>query len=72
MSIEHTESAKSTSTALNDEDRTLRRALQLTRRSSLRRFSLDELLSRVPDDWEPGEADVDDFLNSIRGRGEHS
>lgn len=57
------------STADASEDRTHRRALELTRSSRLRPFSVAEMLSRVPDDWQPGEADVDEFLDSLRGRG---
>jgi hypothetical protein len=52
---------------MREEDRSLERALQLTRKSSLRRLSVEEMMSRAPDDWQPGEADVDDFLGSLRG-----
>ncbi|MCC6546639.1 hypothetical protein IT570_05675 [Candidatus Sumerlaeota bacterium] len=52
------------------ESPVLRRALELTRKTRLRPFSMEEMLSRIPDDWQPGEADVDEFLNSIRGRSE--
>lgn len=51
-----------------NEERILRRALELSGRRSLPEFSLEDLLARVPDDWKEGEDDVDEFLNSIRGR----
>lgn len=50
------------------EQRSLRKALELSGRRSLPRFSLERLKSHVPDDWKDGEADVDEFLASIRGR----
>ena len=56
---------------LAEDDPVLQRALELTRRNSLRRTSLAEILSRAPKDWAPGEADVEEFLDSIRGRGSH-
>jgi len=48
------------------EKRTLRKALELSGRRSLPKFSWDRMKSRVPDDWKEGEGDVDDFLASIR------
>lgn len=51
-----------------NEERILRRALELSGRRTLPKFSLEDLLARVPDDWKEGEDDVDEFLNSIRGR----
>ena len=64
--MKHEDQNENKSTAL-EEDRQMRRVLQLTRKDSLRRMEMKELLARVPDDWEPGEANVDEFLNSIRG-----
>jgi hypothetical protein len=49
------------------DQHTVRRALELTRKSRLRPFSLPEMLSRIPDDWQPGEDNVDEFLSSLRG-----
>ena len=46
----------------------LRRALQLSRRTTLPNSSMDALLASIPNDWQPGDSDVDEFLNSIRGR----
>lgn len=51
-----------------DEERILRRALELSGRRTLPKFSMEDLLARVPDDWKEGEDDVDEFLNSIRGK----
>jgi hypothetical protein len=48
------------------EQRTLRKALELSRRDTLPKFSLQDLLSRVPNDWKEGEDEVDEFLASIR------
>lgn len=62
--------SESTAAMHIENDEAVRRAMQLARRSSLRQFSVEEMLARVPDDWQPGEADVDEFLNSLRGRGE--
>ena len=50
------------------EDAVLRRARELSARKKLTPFSLKRLLESIPDDWRPDEGDVDDFLNSIRGR----
>lgn len=48
------------------DERTLRKALELSRRESLPESSLEEMLSHVPEDWKPGEFDVDEFLSAIR------
>ncbi|MDX2177873.1 MAG: hypothetical protein SF028_15530 [Candidatus Sumerlaeia bacterium] len=50
------------------EEKILRRAVELSGRRRLPKFSLEDLLARVPDDWREGEDDVDEFLNSLRGK----
>jgi hypothetical protein len=52
----------------SSDEAILQKVLELSSRKSLPQFSLEKLLSRVPDDWKEGEDDVDEFLNSIRGR----
>ena len=48
------------------EQESLRKALELSGRRSLPRFSWERMKSHVPDDWKEGEDDVDEFLASIR------
>lgn len=50
------------------EAETLQRLLTLSHRASLPNFSWEEFVATIPNDWRPGESDVDDFLNSIRGK----
>jgi len=50
-----------------EEERKLQRALRLARKTSIRPVSLQEMIERAPDDWQPGEFDLDEFLASIRG-----
>lgn len=59
------------SAVLDEEDKTMQRARELSARRHLTPHSMDKLRASVPDDWKPGEANVDEFLSSIRGRGDH-
>lgn len=42
------------------------RTCQLARKSELKPFDFDQMMSHVPRDWQPGEWDVDEFLATIR------
>lgn len=60
------ESPQPPGAALDRDTRTRQRALELSARKHLTPNSIDKLLATVPDDWQPGEADVDEFLEAIR------
>ena len=43
-----------------------------TGKSKLALCSVEEIFELAISDWKPGEPSADDFLNTIRGRGEHT
>lgn len=66
---DHDRKTSSAGLAANEAP-TLQRARELSARKTLKPLSIEDLLRSVPEDWQPGEANVDEFLASLRGRGE--
>lgn len=50
----------------DDPNYSIKRALQLSRLEVLPKFTMEERLARIPNDWGPDEPGVDEFLDSLR------